>query len=267
LGSDQPVYGLQPQGLDGKQAPLTTIEDMAARYIKEIQVIQPAGPYFLAGYCMGGTIAFEMAQQLRWQGQCVNLLALLDTYNWRMIKRTFLQDLYFSIQKWWFSSHHWLSHFFSMSTRKRFSSLKARFHELRGKSELSECNRRAAFSYAPKVYPGRLLHVRPARQFARYNTPEVGWDELVAGGMEVFFVPSCYPAQVVEEPFVRDLASKLRSCITEATAAGNRIPEAGARERGHEPVSLMSRPITAGPETFYGPPERSGKSENLPVTA
>src|SRR5207245_6313728 len=81
FGPDQPVYGLKPQGLDGKHAPLTTIEDMAARYIKEIQVIQPAGPYFLAGYCMGGTIAFEMAQQLRWQGQRVDLLALLDTYN------------------------------------------------------------------------------------------------------------------------------------------------------------------------------------------
>ena len=251
LGPDQPVYGLQPQGLDGKEAPLTTIEDMAARYIKEIRVIQPAGPYFLAGYCMGGTIAFEMAQQLRLQGQGVDLLALLDTYNWRMIKRTFLRDLQFSVQKWWFTSRHWLSHFFSMSPRKRVSLLKARFYELRGESELSECNRRAACSYVPKVYPGRLLHVRPARQFARYNTPEVGWDKLVAGELEIFFVPSCYPAQVVEEPFVRDLASKLRSCITGATARGNRIPEAD-RERRHEPVSFTSRSIPAPPETLCG---------------
>jgi hypothetical protein len=99
-----------------------------------------------------------------------------------------------------------------------------------------------------------MLHVRPARQFARYNTPEVGWDELVAGGLEVLFVPSCYPSQVVEEPFVRDLASKMRSCITEATAAGNRVPEADAREGEPEPVSFMSRSIPAAPETFCGLP-------------
>ena len=254
LGPDQPVYGLQPQGLDGKQAPLTTIEDMAARYIKEIQVIQPAGPYFLAGYCMGGTIAFEMAQQLRWQGQRVDLLALLDTYNWRMIKRTLLYDLYFSIQKWCFSTHYLFSHFFSMNPRKRISSLKARFLELRGASELSECNRRAACSYVPKVYQGRLLHVRPTWQFARYNRPEVGWDELVSGGVEVFFVPSGYPAQVVEEPFVRHLATKLRSCISDATTRGDSIPEADARERGHEPVSFFSPSIPAAPETLCGVP-------------
>ena len=54
---------------------------MAARYIMDIQILQPEGPYFLTGYCMGGTIAFEMAQQLSQRGQRVDLLALLDTYN------------------------------------------------------------------------------------------------------------------------------------------------------------------------------------------
>jgi pimeloyl-ACP methyl ester carboxylesterase len=249
LGSDQPVYGLQPRGLDGKQAPLTRIEDMAAHYIKEMQVIQPEGPYFLAGYCMGGTIAFEMAQQLGMQGQSVELLALLDTYNWSMIKRTFLHDLCFNIQKWWFSC----CHFFSTSSRKKLTSLQARLHELWNESELSECNRRAAYAYVPKMYPGRTLHVRPTRQYPRYNRPEIGWEELAAGGLEVFFVPS-YPAQLVEEPFVRDLAIKLRSCITEAIARENSIPETDARECAHESLSLSLRSTTAAPNTLCGLP-------------
>ncbi|MBN3927684.1 amino acid adenylation domain-containing protein, partial [Nostoc sp. NMS4] len=44
LESDQPFYGLQPQGLDGKQLPYTRIEDMAAHYIRQIQTIQPHEP-------------------------------------------------------------------------------------------------------------------------------------------------------------------------------------------------------------------------------
>jgi thioesterase domain-containing protein/acyl carrier protein len=248
LGPDQPIYGLQPQGLDGKQAPLTRIEDMAARYIKEIQVIQPEGPFFLAGYCMGGTIAFEMAQQLSGQGQRVNLLALLDTYNWRMMKRTFLHDIYFNVQKLWFSCRH----FFLTSSRNKLRSLQARYHELSNESEVSECNRRAACAYVPRVYSGRMLHVRPSRQYTRYNRREMAWDELVAGGLEVFCVPS-YPAQLVEEPFVRDLAVKLRSCIDKSTARDNSIADAHARACEHQPVGFSPQP-TAAPETLYGIP-------------
>src|SRR5882762_2743387 len=249
LGQDQPIYGLQPQGLDGKQAPLTRIEDMAARYIKEIQVIQREGPYFLAGYCMGGTIALEMAQQLRGQGQRVDLLALLDTYNWRMIKQAFLHDIYFNIQKWWFSCVH----FFSTNSRSKLSSLQARFHEFSKESGLAECNRRAACAYVPKVYSGRVLHVRPAWQYARYNRSEMAWDELVAGGLEVFCMPS-YPAQLVEEPFVRDLATKLRSCISESAARENSIADTDARACEHQSVSFSSRSATSAHETLCGLP-------------
>ena len=249
LGPDQPIYGLQPQGLDGKQAPLTRIEDMAARYIKEIQMIRPEGPYFLAGYCMGGTIAFEMAQQLSGQGQRVDLLALLDTYNWRMMQRTFLHNLYFNVQKLWFSCQH----FFLTTSSKKLSSLQARFHELSQESGLSECNRRAACAYVPKVYSGRILHVRPARQYARYNRSEMAWDELVAGGLEVFCVPS-YPAQLVEEPFVRDVATKLRACISESTARQNSVRDTEARACEHQSVSFSPRPTTAARETLCGLP-------------
>src|SRR5205807_4621015 len=69
LGSDQPFYGLQSQGLDGKQAPLTRIEEMAAYYIKEIRKVQPEGPYAVGGRSFGGIVAFEMACQLHAQGQ------------------------------------------------------------------------------------------------------------------------------------------------------------------------------------------------------
>ena len=79
LGPDQPFYGLQAVGLDASRPPLTRIEDMATAYAKEIRRKQPHGPYFLGGYCMGGTVAYEIAQQLQAQGERVALLALFDT--------------------------------------------------------------------------------------------------------------------------------------------------------------------------------------------
>src|SRR5207245_168974 len=80
LGKAQPFYGLQSEGLDGKHPPHTRVEDMATQYIKEMRELQPAGPYFIGGRSLGGMIAFEMARQLRAQGEGIGLLALLDTY-------------------------------------------------------------------------------------------------------------------------------------------------------------------------------------------
>jgi acyl carrier protein len=213
LGPDQPVYGLQPQGLDGKRPPLSCIEDMAADYVKEIQTRQARGPYFLAGYCMGGTIALEIAQQLRRQGQAVGLLAFLETYNWGNAKPTSLQhSLYCYGQKWWLS---W-KHFLLTPSRNKLGSLQSRIYDLCNKSELSEGNKRAALSYVPKRYPGRILHVCPMKQYAEYDRQEVRWDEL-AEGVETLFL-SVYPGQMFEEPFVRDLATKLRDRIDEVAA-------------------------------------------------
>jgi amino acid adenylation domain-containing protein len=79
LGKNQPFYGLQPIGLDGKTPPLTRIEDMAAHYIEALRSVQPHGPYYLGGWSFGGWVAFEMAQQLQQAGEEVALLAVLDT--------------------------------------------------------------------------------------------------------------------------------------------------------------------------------------------
>jgi amino acid adenylation domain-containing protein len=81
LGSDQPTYGLQMEGLDGRPIRRKYVEQMAAHYLREIRSVQPAGPYLLGGYCFGGIVAFEMAHQLHRQGQEVALVALLNAPN------------------------------------------------------------------------------------------------------------------------------------------------------------------------------------------
>ena len=79
LGADRPVYGFLAPGSDGKQKPYTRVEEIAAEYIKEMRSLQPTGPYLLEGGCIGGVVAFEMAQQLRSQGEKAILLLLSDT--------------------------------------------------------------------------------------------------------------------------------------------------------------------------------------------
>ena len=80
LAPGRPVYGLQGQGLDAGQTPHDRIEDMAACYLREIRGVQSRGPYWLAGWSMGGVIALEAARQLTAAGEEVPLLAMFDTY-------------------------------------------------------------------------------------------------------------------------------------------------------------------------------------------
>src|SRR5262249_8447788 len=53
-------------------------EGEPARSVEAVRGVQPAGPYFLGGFSFGGSVALEMAQQLRQRGERVGLLAILD---------------------------------------------------------------------------------------------------------------------------------------------------------------------------------------------
>ena len=75
-----PLYGFTPVGADGGEAPLTRIEDMAARYIEELRRVRPEGPYRLIGFCMGGFIAYEMAVQLTRGGVAMDSVTLIDSH-------------------------------------------------------------------------------------------------------------------------------------------------------------------------------------------
>jgi amino acid adenylation domain-containing protein len=79
LAPDQPVYGLQPRGLEDGREPIADLEEMAAFYVESIRRFRPRGPYRLGGWSFGGVVAWEMARQLRAAGEEVDLLAMLDT--------------------------------------------------------------------------------------------------------------------------------------------------------------------------------------------
>ncbi|KAF9350572.1 hypothetical protein BGX26_011275, partial [Mortierella sp. AD094] len=79
LPKDQPIYGLQARGFNGRGQLAESIEEMAKDYIDQIRQIQPHGPYQLLGWSFGGSVAYSMAAQLEKLDEKVDLLALLDT--------------------------------------------------------------------------------------------------------------------------------------------------------------------------------------------
>lgn len=86
LPADQPVYGLQARGLDGRGALPGTLAEMAEDYADRIRAVRPTGPYHLLGWSVGGVVAHEIAVRLRRRGAEVGSLTLLDAYpsdQWR----------------------------------------------------------------------------------------------------------------------------------------------------------------------------------------
>jgi pimeloyl-ACP methyl ester carboxylesterase len=77
-GHRRPVYGFQSRLLDDDTPLPASVADLAARYVAELVEKQPAGDCLLAGECVGGVIAMEMAQQLTAMGRRVARLILLD---------------------------------------------------------------------------------------------------------------------------------------------------------------------------------------------
>lgn len=240
LGPEQPFYGLQSQGLDGESPFHTRIEDMAALYIKEIQTVQPEGPYHLGGYCMGGTIALEMAQQLRAQGHSIGLVALLETYNWAAFREPsvfskahhLMQKLDFHLRNLFVADSGWTFLQEKAKVARNRSKmwtggLQAQIFDKSNRnnrfdvslSRLWEINDQAAASYRPKAFAGRLTSFIPRKHYAWYDSPEFGWENVAEKGVDVHMLP-VYPAGMMVEPFVKRLASDLKNCICNAAGSG-----------------------------------------------
>jgi thioesterase domain-containing protein len=188
LGNDQPMYGLQAKGLNGNEAPHTRIEDMAAHYISEIRLIQPEGPYFLAGYCLGGILAFEMAQQLTRQGEKIALLASLNGVSPTYVNKSVFVETY-------------------------YISRNQALPELLGKYYFLETNTDMVTAYKPLTYTGKMVILRSAEI---YHEPHLGWDKYVLGSIETRDIPGKHAnrRQIMNEPFVRYTAEELQKYLS-----------------------------------------------------
>jgi len=74
---------LVPPAVEDLRLPLT-LENMAAYHVQSMRQVQPAGPYYLGGWCNDGVVALEIARQLRLSGEDVGGLVLFDSRNPRV---------------------------------------------------------------------------------------------------------------------------------------------------------------------------------------
>ncbi|MDH5421605.1 MAG: amino acid adenylation domain-containing protein, partial [Acidimicrobiia bacterium] len=78
LNADRPIIGIEAVGLGGTSSPLNSVEALADHCRESIAAHGITGPYVLAGYSLGGLIAFEVARQLRREGEEVELVIVID---------------------------------------------------------------------------------------------------------------------------------------------------------------------------------------------
>ncbi|HTS12527.1 MAG TPA: thioesterase domain-containing protein [Candidatus Limnocylindrales bacterium] len=241
LGPEQPFYGLQCQGLDGDSPPLATVEEMAALYVKAIRRQQPHGPYLVGGYCGGGLIAYEVAQQLRTAGEEIALLALFDTMNFSRIRRpSFWGWGYYAVERVFFH----IANFWRLDIKGRVCFFREKMQvlgnrlpvwwgmiltKLGGNSEeaksesrvlgrIWEANDRACEKYVPQPFPGVVTDFRPLKQYRAFDRQDAKWDQLALQGQEIVILP-VYPAGMLLDPFVKHLAIALEEAIDKAIPA------------------------------------------------
>jgi amino acid adenylation domain-containing protein len=230
LGNDRPCYGIRARGLHGETELPASLEEMAAEYVAAIRTVQPQGPYHLSGWSMGGVVAYEMAQQLRNQGQSIGLLALLDTtipYN--AVNAPYAEDAAQSAREYGLDltleelerlgpeeqlPYLW-EHVRKLGLVDEDAPLPLVQQILDDLKRLFHAHIKLSSDYALRPYPGHLTLFRPQEAPVPVQTiPDRNWGRLAAT-VEVHFVPGQHHT-MVKEPHVQVLARKLRLCLRQA---------------------------------------------------
>lgn len=242
LGTEQPIYGIQAREIDSAEvygelsrqhffredgsSTRYRLEAMAADYIKEIQVLQPQGPYYLCGYSFGGLLAYEIAQQLSAQEQIVGMVALFDTYNhpgqWFYEPVSLrLQNAISKIQTLSWSNrfiygYHKLQHLQKTVGHKQTQT------QLSIQEQVCET---ALKYYRAKPYKGDIVLFRTEQTPEAFGYRSVkrdaslGWHKVVMGNINVQSIP-CHHFVLVHEPHIQTLAQKLSSCLDKSYKHG-----------------------------------------------
>lgn len=212
LGNDQPFYALQPQGLDGERECLTSVTEMASRYVQEIRKVQPHGPYRIGGYSFGGLVAYEMAQMLEAQGEQLALLALFDSYPMKGTGGSQIKNLMGVPLKERLSFVVKKGTFVVMTLRKRIE-LRLLPRALRN---VRQACSKAADRYDVQPYAGRvtLFRVRE-KSVDSLNDPYAVWWQMAARGVDLREISGDH-LSLLKEPQVRFLAEELADALAQS---------------------------------------------------
>jgi thioesterase domain-containing protein len=234
LGDDQPFYGLQAPGFNGEREPLENIPELAAHYVRELREFLPDGPYYLGGYCAGGTVAFELAQQLTALGAKVAFFGLFESpfpavylrHNKALVAARYLLDRI---------PHH-ARKFLQLDVKSGLSYLRDRVRGFTGevaaakreaaaveqqndfKAKVADATIKAVAAYRPVPFSGPINYFLASEESRRQNYGwQRKWQDVAGGSFQSYIGPDgCTGATMLREPWVEVFAEALRERIDEA---------------------------------------------------
>jgi thioesterase domain-containing protein/acyl carrier protein len=248
MDGDQPIYGLEAIGLRPGYEPDLTIEAMAARYIEAMRRLQPSGPYYLGGFCLGGVIAYEIARQLEQVGEKTALLAIIEgsaPFEFHDLQPVYHPERLQIIRQ---SAPYWARGNKELGGWRLSARIQARARRKRGESPkvnrranrnvefdnladfnatrpeiqflLREVNIRAVDSYVPGAYGGHIILYRARavqidHAFRGKFDPQRGWGQLAKGGVSIRYVNGNHISLLVP-PYVNSLAATITDDLRQA---------------------------------------------------
>src|SRR5574340_900419 len=205
LEGDRAVYGLQARGVDGTEAPDTSVEAMAQYCIEAMRAIQPSGPYLLCGFSSGGLVASEMARRLL-QGGVEAGLYRLDSFTANHAESF---------------SGHW-RRWRRLVKQRRIREMQERIYHtvlsrlglkgLRTLNGLGESHRWAMWNYRPQSCELSAHYFEASKQIAGEAKGSAGWLPLLKGGMTLHIIPGGHGTMVKDSNAVI-LAEALSACL------------------------------------------------------
>jgi thioesterase domain-containing protein/acyl carrier protein len=226
LGPEQTFFGLQARGVDGRLAPLESIEEMADLYLSYIRQVQPKGPYRLGGYSGGGLVVHKIAHMLRQEGEVVSLLVLLDTRYPGYVERRLNVTEHLSLM-----NHQGVLPYVQLRMQARLKKMKYAFRLSKNHSSyqknkdrdvvpleireqvILKAFRRAGEKYRPNYYPANIYLFRATDiSITESHIPyELGWKDK-SDDLEIIEVPGNHFSFIVD-PHVDVLAQNLRQLL------------------------------------------------------
>jgi FkbH-like protein len=250
---DQPFYGIQAIGLDGKSCRQNlTVEQMARHYIREIRELQPDGPYYFGGSSFGGLVAYEMARQVLAEGLEVGIVALFDTHGPgypRTLPTTSaferkLDQLRFRVSLHWSNllatkprqrpQYIWIkakrckkaivfkTRSFVNAAHRSMKLLASRLFLPAAIRKVNQAGHWAAADYVPGEYPGSITLFRATRQPPGIcQDPTLGWESVVRGRIDIYDTPG-YHGTLVREPRAAELVRQVEDALRKAQRRASR---------------------------------------------
>ena len=227
LGGDQPFFGLEPPGLDGRSEPLARVEDLAAYFADQIRAFRPKGPYIIAGFCAGGTVAFELARQLLQGGATLGFVALFGSPDptwyrlptqlaWRLRRR--MTRVGEHARALWSLPSRDLGRYIADRARQRRERRDAEHAALLDpvlirRAQLERVTIGAVRRYTPAPLAVRLSLFLPWEGWLPSATPL--WTSLARSSDTYVGPHGCDNDTMLREPYAADFAALFRRCYAE----------------------------------------------------